>query len=89
MNIFVVIISIHFVGLQQTETRVFEDGSAQCNICGKNFGRKDSCARHIAHVHGESINPVAPNCSLCGKNFKNVQSLKTHMRVVHSIFSTK
>jgi len=76
-------------GLKHTEIRVFDDGSAECLMCGKKFGRKDSCARHITHVHGDSINPDACSCSLCGKIFKNVQSLKTHLRVLHSIYSTK
>ena len=67
--------SYNFLGLQQTETRIFEDGSAECNICGKKFGRKDSCARHIAHVHGETSNPVGCDCSLCGKILKNLQRL--------------
>jgi len=73
----------------QLETRIFDDGSAECNICGKKFVRKDSCARHIAHVHGDSSNQVICNCSVCGNTFKNLQSLKTHMRVLHSIYSSK
>ena len=78
-----------FTGLEKTETKVFEDGSAQCNICGKSFGRKDSCARHITHVHGESNNSGFCDCSYCGKVFKNLQSLKTHLRGVHGIYSSK
>jgi len=76
-------------GLQHSEIRVYDDGSAECLMCGKKFGRKDSCARHIAHVHGDSVNPETCSCSFCGKIFKNLQSLKTHMRVLHSIYSTK
>jgi len=70
-------------------TTILENGSAQCNICGKMFGRKDNCVRHITTVHLEASKPDNCDCTVCGKIFKNLQSLKTHLRVVHSIFSTK
>ena len=87
MHIIMSIITNNFLGLQHTT--IFENGSAQCNMCGKTFGRKDNCVRHVTTVHLEDSKPETCDCSVCGKIFKNLQSLKTHMRVVHSIYSTK
>jgi len=66
---------------------VFEDGSAQCNLCGKSFSRKYECARHIKTVHDEHCKPE--KCSICEKNFKNMQCLKAHLRGSHYVYSSK
>jgi len=46
-------------------TTILENGSAQCNICGKMFGRKDNCVRHITTVHLEASKPDNCECTDC------------------------
>jgi len=76
-------------GSSGSSETVFDDGTAQCNLCGKKFARKYECSRHVKTVHEEITVPASISCSICGKIFKNSQSLKTHMRGVHYVYSTK
>lgn len=76
-----------FQGETDVNETIFEDGTAQCNLCGKSFSRKYECARHMKTVHAE--HSKLEKCSICEKNFKNLQCLKAHMRGSHYVYSSK
>lgn len=52
-----------------------------CNICGKNFTRKDYLRKHLKRHHVSAKQSEKLNCHICGKL---VLRLKRHMKTVHS-----
>jgi len=62
----------------------FSDHPFSCRICGKNFGQKKHCKRHIVNAH---INTVPSWCEVCQKNYKNIDTLRTHQRIAHGLYA--
>ena len=62
----------------------FSDHPFSCRICGKNFGQKKHCKRHIVNAH---INTVPSFCEVCQKNYKNIDTLRTHQRIAHGLYA--
>ena len=52
----------------------------RCLCCGKDFGTKSSCRRHVETLHYET---PSLGCELCGKTLKNKNSHQNHMIMVH------
>ena len=52
----------------------------RCVCCGKEFGTRSSCRRHVETLHYAT---PSQNCELCGKILKNKNSHQNHMIMVH------
>ena len=52
----------------------------KCEICDKQFKRKDHLKRHIRAVH-EKKRPH--KCSVCGASFSHKANMKSHIAIVH------
>ena len=52
----------------------------RCVCCGKEFGTRSSCRRHVETLH---YVPPRQDCELCGKILKNKNSHQNHMIMVH------
>ena len=67
---------------EKCEQVLTQDGGRawRCLCCGKEFGAKSSCTRHIETLHYAT---PSLNCELCGKVLKNKNSHQNHMIMVH------
>jgi len=67
---------------EKCEPVMTQDGGRawRCLCCGKEFGAKSSCTRHIETLHYAT---PSLNCELCGKVLKNKNSHQNHMIMVH------
>ena len=52
----------------------------RCLCCGKEFGTRSSCRRHVETLHYAT---PSQDCQLCGKILKNKNSHQNHMIMVH------
>jgi len=52
----------------------------RCLCCGKEFGTRSSCRRHVETLHYAT---PSQGCQLCGKILKNKNSHQNHMIMVH------
>lgn len=57
-----------------------------CQICGKNFSRRNGLRRHLEQVHGGKMKF---KCVQCGETFTNKNLLRTHHKEVHKADSSK
>ena len=55
-----------------------------CDMCGKEFPRKDALQDHIRRIHGpEPSNVVQFTCRLCNKGFLSKSNLRRHLDTIH------
>ena len=55
-----------------------------CEICGKEFSRKESLSRHVNYTHKHLIQQNSKHkCKLCGKEISKKTVLK-HLKTTHN-----
>ncbi|KAK9736197.1 BED zinc finger [Popillia japonica] len=57
------------------------DGTNTCEICNKNYLKKENLKKHIKEVH--ELGHVKQTCEICNKSFKSKRYLLAHKKVIH------
>ena len=71
-------------------TKTLDISKSECDICHREFTRKDSMERHKINVHFNNILPAdfkptipVKQCEICNKTFQS-KEMKMHMERAHS-----